>query len=142
MELTQIKSILHQTEVGELFIDGMGCSEPILSIKDEMLIDNFFIYLADQKVCTVSGPIARIGLQADSAVIDYLSPCVENQFSLGPKDTMRVVYPHLHAEDYEHYGCLYAEMRNIAYKPNCTDAEKQIIADYLTALKKSFHLRC
>ena len=34
MELSQIKSILHQTEVGELFTDGMGCSEPIVTKKE------------------------------------------------------------------------------------------------------------
>lgn len=49
MELMQVKSLLHKTEFGELVVDGMGCSEPVLSRKQGVLIDNFFIYLADKK---------------------------------------------------------------------------------------------
>ena len=34
MELKQIKGLLHQTKCGEMFMDGMGCSEPILTQAD------------------------------------------------------------------------------------------------------------
>jgi len=136
MELTHVKNILHQTEIGELMTDGMGCSEPILSLISGKLVDNFFVYLADQKTCTVSGPIARIGLHADTATIVYLTSCEEKPFSLGPKDTMTVSYPALLAEDYAQYRSLYAKIRAIAFKRNCTEDEKQSIADYITALRR------
>ena len=42
MELKQVKALLHQTECGEMFMDGMGCSEPILTQGNAGLIDNFF----------------------------------------------------------------------------------------------------
>lgn len=135
MELTQVKSILHQTEVGELLMDGMGCSEPILSLKDGMLIDNFFVYFANKKACVVSGPIARIGIHAGDATVSYLISCDEAPFSVGPKDTITIAYPVLLTEDYERYGCLYAKMRAIAYKRDCSEEEKRVIADYTEALK-------
>jgi hypothetical protein len=136
MELTQVKSILHQTEVGEMLMDGMGFSEPILSLKDGKLIDNFFVYLANKKTCTVSGPIAKIGLLADTSEIAYLISCEDQPFSLLPQDTMAITYPSLLAEDYAHYGCLYAKVREVAYKSDCSESEKQTIAEYMAALEK------
>ena len=136
MELTQVKSILHQTNVGELLTDGMGCSEPILSIKGEKVIDNFFVYLANKKVCNISGPIARIGLDAEDGVIDYLISCEDRPLSLGPKDVTSIEYPTIQKDDYENYGHSYAKLRSIAFKANCTAKEKKIISDYLIAFKQ------
>lgn len=136
MELSQVKSILHQTEVGEMLMDGMGCSEPILSLKDGKLIDNFFVYFANKKNCTVSGPIAKFGLLADTSEIAYLISCEDQPFSLLPQDTMAISYPSLLAEDYAHYGCLYAKVRKIAYKSNCIESEKQVITEYIATFEK------
>ncbi len=136
MELAQVKSILHQTEIGELLMDGMGCSEPILSMKAGRLIDNFFVYFANKQKCTVSGPVAKIGIQADAAEIDYLISCEEHTFSLAPNATMIIDYPSICAEDYTHYGYLYTKVRDIAYKSVCTESEKQTIEEYMVVLKK------
>lgn len=136
MELIQVKSILHQTEVGEMMVDGMGCSEPILSLKDSKLIDNFFVYLANKKSCTISGPIARIGLNADNSEVEYLISCEAQPFSLAPQETITITYPSVLAEDYENYSRLYAQIRHIAYKSDCTASEKQIIKEYMYAFKK------
>lgn len=136
MELTQVKSILHQTEVGEMLMDGMGCSEPILSLKDGKLIDNFFVYFSNKKNCTVSGPIAKIGLLADTSEIAYLISCEDQPFSLSPQDTMTITYPNLCAEDYVHYGHLYARIREIAYKSTCIESEKRTITEYMAAFEK------
>lgn len=136
MELAQVKNILHQTEIGELLMDGMGCSEPLLTFKDEKLIDNFFVYLANKKAHVVSGPIARIGIHADEATVDYLISCDKAPFSIGPKETITIEYPAILAEDYERYGSLYAKIRTIAYKCDCSGVEKQVIVDYIAALRK------
>lgn len=80
--------------------------------------------------------LARIGLQADAATIDYLTSCKEYPFSIGSKSTIKIGYPIISAEDYENYSQLYSALCNIVFKANCTKSEKQIIADYLTALKK------
>ncbi len=136
MELFQVKSILHQSDVGELLTDGMGCSEPILSKEDGELIDNFFVYLANKKNLTISGPIARIGLNADRAMLLHLTPCEETPFSVGPKDTIQITYPTYSAQDYENYAHLYSQIRRIAFSSGCTAAEKKIVAEYLTAWKR------
>ena len=136
MELMQVKNTLHGTVVGALLSDGMGCSEPVLLLKDGKLIDNFFVYMANRKACLVSGPVGIIGLQAETENVEYLRNCEKIPFSLGPKETMRVTYPDFQPEDYRRYCTLYGQMRNIAYKSNCTESEKQIIADYVAAFKK------
>lgn len=135
MELKQVKALLHQTECGEMFMDGMGCSEPILTQGNAGLIDNFFVYLVDKSAGTASGPLARMGLQAESGALSYLISANEHPFSVPPSCTIHVSPAMASSEDYENYSSLYAEIRKFVFKQNCTDSERSILSDYLTALK-------
>lgn len=97
-----------------------------------------FAYLVNKKERVVSDPIARIGIYAGDATVSYLISCDKAPFSIGPKGTMTTEYPVLLAEDYERYECLYAKMRAIVYKCDCSETEKQIIVDYIVAFRKTF----
>ena len=133
MELKQVKALLHQTECGEMFMDG--CSEPILTQGNAGLIDNFFVYLVDKPAGTASGPLARMGLQAESGALSYFISANEHPFSVPPSCTIHVSPAMASSEDYENYSSLYAEIRKFVFKQNCTDSERSILSDYLTALK-------
>ena len=135
MELKQVKALLHQTKCGEMFMDGMGCSEPVLTKDGTGLIDNFFVYLIDKRAGTDSGPLARMGLHAESGALAYLTSADERPFSVLPGDTVPVNSPAVSNKDYENYSALYAEVREFAFKGNCTTAEKTALLNYLTALK-------
>lgn len=135
MELKQVKGLLHQTKCGEMFMDGMGCSEPILTQENTGLIDNFFVYLIDKRAGTASGPLARIGLHAESGSLTYLTSANERPFSVLPSNTIPVNSSAISNEDYEDYSALYAEVRKFAFKRNCTTAEKTLLSNYLTALR-------
>lgn len=135
MELKQVKSLLHQTKCGEMFMDGMGCSEPILTQDSTGLIDNFFVYLIDKRAGTASGPLARMGLHAESGALAYLISADEQPFSVLPDSTISVKPQIVSDEDYQRYACLYEKVRLFAFKRNCTAAEKTTLSNYLTALR-------
>lgn len=135
MELKQVKSLLHQTKCGEMFMDGMGCSEPILTQEGIVLIDNFFVYLIDKHAGIASGPVARMGLHAESGALTYLTSCNEHPFSVLPSGTVSVSPSIVLSEDYSAYSALYAAMRTFAFKKNCTVAEKATLSNYLAALR-------
>ena len=135
MELKQVKALLHQTRCGEMFMDGMGCSEPVLTKDGTGLIDNFFVYLIDKRAGTASGPLARMGLHAESGALAYLTSADERPFSVLPGDTIPVNSPAVSNKDYENYSALYTEVREFAFKENCTTAEKTALSNYLAALK-------
>lgn len=135
MELKQVKALLHQTKCGEMFMDGMGCSEPILTKDDTGLIDNFFVYLIDKRAGTASGPLARMGIHAESGALAYLTSADEQPFSVLPSSTIPVNSSVVSNKDYENYSALYAEVRKFAFKRNCTTAEKTVLSNYLTALR-------
>ena len=135
MELKQVKALLHQTKCGEMFMDGMGCSEPVLTKDGTGLIDNFFVYLIDKRAGTASGPLARMGLHAESGALAYLTSADERPFSVLPGDTVPVNSPAVSNKDYENYSALYAEVREFAFKGNCTTSEKKALSSYLAALK-------
>lgn len=104
MELKQVKALLHQTACGEMFMDGMGCSEPILTQGNAGLIDNFFVYLVDKPAGTASGPLARMGLQAESGALSYFISANEHPFSVPPSCTIHVSPAMASSEDYENYS--------------------------------------
>lgn len=135
MELKQVKALLHQTKCGEMFMDGMGCSEPVLTKDGTGLIDNFFVYLIDKRAGTASGPLARMGLHAESGALAYLTSADERPFSILPGDTVPVNSPAVSNKDYENYSALYAEVREFAFRENCTTSEKTALSNYLAALK-------
>lgn len=136
MELKQVKSLLHQTKCGEMFMDGMGCSEPVLTQSEKGLIDNFFIYLTNKRENNVTGPIARIGLYADNGTLAYLISCEEKPFSVLPKESLPYVSPSFSVHEYEEYSSLYGEIRKIAFKEHCTDEECEMILRYIDLFKK------
>ncbi len=135
MELKQVKALLHQTKCGEMFMDGMGCSEPILTQGDDGLIDNFFVYFIDKRAETASGPLARMGLHAESGVLTYFTSADACPFSVHPSNTIPVTTTVVSDKDYENYAALYARVRKFAFKRNCTAAEKTELSNYLTALR-------
>ena len=136
MELIQVKNILHQTVGGDLFMDGMGCSEPILSAKENKIIDNFMVYFVDPQKSIVSGPVALVGLQADNKTVEYFNPCDDKMFSLAPRAVMKINFPSFTEHDYETYRQYYKSIREIAYKSDCCSNEKKTIENYFLALKK------
>ena len=136
MELRQVKGILHQSECGEMFLDGMGCSEPILTKTENGLVDNFFVYLANKKEATYSAPIARISLQAENGSIIKIVSCNDDPFSIPPTETIKA-NPFIPSEqDYKEYSALYAKIRSIAFKTPCSSSEQQTISAYLDSLEK------
>lgn len=136
MELKQVKSILHQTKCGEMFMDGMGCSEPILTHSNKGLVDNFFVYLVNKRENTVTGPLARIGLYADSETLAYLISCEEKPFSVSPKESIPYISPLASAHEHEEYSSLYGEIRKIAFKEFCSESERATILRYVDLLQK------
>ena len=136
MELKQVKSILHQSECGEMFLDGMGCSEPILTKSKNGLIDNFFVYLANKKEETYSATIAKISLLAENGSIIRVVSCSDEPFSVPPTETIKVDSFSPSEQDYKEYSALYAKIRSIAFKTPCSSSEQQTISAYLDSLEK------
>ena len=136
MELIQVKNILHQTVGGDLFMDGMGCSEPILSINKNKIIDNFMAYFVNFQESITSGPVVLIGVQADNRTVEYINHCDDKMFSLAPRAMMKINFPSFTEHDYEEYRNCYKSIREIAYKRDCCSNEKKVIRNYFLALKK------
>lgn len=135
MELIQVKSMLHQTECGELLMDGMGCSEPILARTEDGLVDLFFVYYVNKKAGIFSGPVARIGLDAERGVLVSLESCYENPFSVAPEAVVAGKPQLVTDEQYEEYCRLYPAVRELAFRESCTDPEKAVLTGYYKALR-------
>lgn len=134
MELAQVKSILHETECGKLFFDGMGCSEPILTADKNGLVDNFFVYIVNRDAGTYSGPLARIGLYAEEKTVAYIENSEEEPFSIAPSAVLAVGNRSVLPEEYERYASLYARIREFAFNEQCSDEQKMLLSAYLDAL--------
>ena len=135
MELKQVKSRLQQSPFGELLTDGMSCSEPILTLGETGLIDNFFAYLVSRHTRAASGPLARMALDAEHGNLLSLVSAEEQPFSVSPTSTITLVSPSYTTEDYAAYALRYAKVRDFAFKQDCSAEEKETLSVYLSSLK-------
>lgn len=136
MELLHVIGVLNRIVGDKLLRDGMECSEPILSIKNEILVDNFFVYYVNLEGNIASGPVARVGIMADRSEIDYLVLCDDQPFSIAPHQTMKINNRNITEQVFEDYEKCYKKIRSIAYKSNCTDIEKNDIQNYLRLFER------
>lgn len=130
MELRQVKNRLLQTECGELIMDRMDISEPMLTKDKDGLVDNFFIYLVDMEEHINYGPVGRAGIDAETGKLKYLVSCNENPFSKKPTDIITAGTASATGTKYEAYSKMYPCVRAFAFKEHCSDEERRILRDY------------
>lgn len=135
MELKKVMIRLHQTEFGEMIMDGMTCSEPVMTRSEDGIIDNFFVYFISTGGGSFSGPVARIGLNAETGTLTYLERCMDRPMSQPPTAVIEAVPRKLTQEQYQEYEDLYPLVREFAYQEHCTDEEKETLGRYDRALK-------
>lgn len=130
--LKEIKSAIFQTEYQELICDGLCCSEPILTIENGRLIDNYFIYACNKTGTTFSKPMFIFGIDSENKTGVYVNtdiPIEDKEYALQSdmnKDDMLAAY--------DKYVELYPKVREFAFK-ECSPEQKQWLYTYLKCLK-------
>ena len=138
MKLEQVESCLMSTEFGERIVEGMSISEPLLTKDEDELIDNFFVYFAygfthdHPSYSGYSGPAGRVSINAETCTLKDLVPGRDKPFSKSPSDTIeaKMDFASQNGADYARYSELYPQVREFAFKEDCSETERQILQDY------------
>ena len=127
--LKVIKSVIYNTSFKDYMYDGMSFSEPIMTIIDGNIIDNYFIYSFNgneyYKPIIIFGINSTTGEEVYSRKADEL----KNEKYVSEFD------PSLNMADYRKYEKLFSEVRKMIYK-NLNNEERNLVKEYLISLKK------
>lgn len=133
LSLKKVNSIIFETECARYMRDGMFCSQPILSLGKEGLVDVIFTYNADPINGSISQPLVIFGIYADQKKVAYIKD---------PADFEERAYPNAFdetledfAEMYQRYENLYCKMREWAFRPYDEEQAAEI-REYCKLLKQ------
>lgn len=133
MTIKEVKAKIFETECGEEIREGLFCSEPILTIGEKGLIDNYFVYGRDSKRQHFSRPKYFFGIYTHLSEVAYLNK--ENELEEKDYSSSEVVNMEERFEAYDRYVELYPKMREIAYQ-DCNDENKRMLSEYLSSFRK------
>lgn len=133
MTIKEVKAKIFETECSEKIREGLCCSEPILTIGDKGLIDNYFIYGRDAKRQHFTRPKNCFGIYTNLNEVAYLDR--ENEFE--EKDYFISEEANIGEcfENYDRYVELYPRVREIAYQ-ECNDDDKKMLSEYINCFKQ------
>ena len=136
MDLQQVKAVIGKVQLNDILKDGLCYSEPIMSVKDDRIIDNYFVYAIDYIGNMHSGPIATFGINSDLEEIAYINENVKENFS---NECTKVynIEPVTDGiqEALSKYEQAYSSLRSFLFCANCTSEQKSVIKEYISGLE-------
>ncbi len=129
--LREIKSKIFLTEAKEYIYDGMCISEPIMTMKNNHIIDNYFVYACDETQTSFTRPLLCFGILSEKNELDYVTQetnITEETITLKSKKDIEIVN-----KGYEHYSEIYPKVREFVFQ-DCNEEQKQLLKDYLDNL--------
>ena len=137
--LGEIKQKIFRTECKEFLYEGMSRSEPVMTVDEHGIIDNYFIYAGNHEMPMGSPPMIAFGIYSDigktayinTGIYDEGAPLKKNQIDRGIID-----------EEYiREYERLYRELRKFVFQ-NCDDAQKDVLGKYVEHLYRYLETGC
>lgn len=137
MKLRQLKNILWQTEFGQFFETGMVCSVPLPVKTPEGMNEHCFWYRYDGDKNIFSAPVVRISYNAETKKgIDFIPCGAIPFFSAAPGEIIHAgKTAGERAEKYPEFEEMYNLARQVFYKENCTNEEKQLLSEFYKSFK-------
>lgn len=129
--IKEIKKIIFKTECKNLLYEGFFRSEPILTMGEKGLIDNYFVYAGNRDLTEVSRPMVAFGIYSDLETTAYINPNIydENAEIIdNPIDRSKITAGYV-----KEYEALYEEIRGFAYR-KCSDLQKEALVKYIEHL--------
>lgn len=133
MTVKEVKATIFETECREKIVEGMFCSEPILTIGEKGLIDNYFIYGRDAKRQHYTKPKICFGVYTDIKEVAYLdkdNEIEDKDYSLSEEVNIEKCF-----KAYDRYVELYPRIRELAYQ-NCENENRELLSEYIEQLRE------
>ena len=129
--LAEIKHKIFKTECKELLYDGLSRSEPIMTMGDKGIIDNYFIYAGNNGLTKVSSPMAAFGIYSDIEETAYINLEIYDEKS--PSKENRIDRKIVNDQYIREYEELYRGLRGFVFK-KCNGLQKDILSKYMEHL--------
>lgn len=135
MNLFQVKNVIFKTECENLILDGLCCSEPIMTMKNEKIVDNYFVYGLDRGKKEYTGPIVSFGILSESCEVSYVNKSLDSCY--GESNYISAQnWNEYDKKSYDEYVSSYEKVRNFLFNQNCTETEKLELKRYIMSMEK------
>lgn len=135
MNLFQVKNMVFKTECENLILDGLCCSEPIMTMQDEKIVDNYFVYGLDRDKQEYTGPIVSFGILSERCEVAYVNKSLTSCY--GENDYIRAEnWNEYDKKSYSEYVSSYEKVRAFLFNKNCSGTEKLELEKYITSMEK------
>lgn len=136
MTLFEVKNIIFQTECENLLLDGLCCSEPIMTRDAKGIIDNYFVYDLDRTNKSYSGPIVKFGIYSETTEVSYIDKDMKLGSGKGENDYFSAknwgVYDNV---AYGTYVNSFSYVREFIYENELSTENKKQLKIYLESLR-------
>lgn len=137
MKLSYVKSIVYRLPLEGVVKEGLCFSEPIMSVQDNCIIDNFFTFGFDYEDNKCSGPIAAFGVFADEKKIAYIDTERKKFDGMDCETILRVSNEYaLSKEEKLAYEQAYEYVRGILMNETVSEKDVKELNIYYELLKK------
>ena len=128
MTVKEVKAKIFETACGERIREGMFCSEPILTIGEKGLVDNYFIYGRDAKRQHFTKPKNCFGIYTDLTEVAYLDR--DNDLEDKDYSSFEEIDMEKSFYAYDRYAELYPRIREMSYQ-ECDKDMKVLLSEYI-----------
>lgn len=135
MNLFQVKNIIFKTECENFILDGLCCSEPIMTKQGKGIVDNYFVYGINTDKHEYTGPIVSFGILSETCEVAYVSKDLNLRY--GENDNIRAQnWSEYDKKAYDLYASSYEKVREFLFEENCSKYKKEELNKYIISMKK------
>lgn len=130
--VSEVKSVIFKTECKKYIYEGLSCSEPIMSLHEGNIVDNYFIYSHNEDFTKISEPLISFGIFTDLERVAYIKQCNgELECRVIDEDLFDLERAN---DAYNEYVEVYPEIREIAFSKEVDCESVSNLERYLRSL--------
>ena len=135
MTLQMIKSAFYQSGLGSMLTDNADISEPVPTLTEDGMVQNFFLYMVDPEAGFFSAPFARAGILPEEKRVIYFTSCYDQPFSKPPEEILKAEGSFTERFlAYEHYKRRFNATEHLFFR-DCSKPEKRVVREYVEGLQ-------
>ena len=130
MNLFQVKHVIFQTECERLVLDGVCCSEPVMTRDEKGILDHYFLYGEDEALKSYFGPAAVFGIYSDQARTAYIRK------PAGERAIRALNWNQYDKKAYDLYCETFPRVREFLFRAECSEEEKKVLRAYVESFRR------
>ena len=133
MQLDNVKAVIYRTDCKKYILEGLSCSEPIMTKQEGKIVDNYFTYSQDENHQKISEPIIGFGIFTEDEKTVYIRK-FSNEWDCKVLDEEFFDIDKA-VKIYDEYVRIYPLVRSCVYSNKLSQEQMEYLSKYLSYLR-------